>query len=67
MLKRCGNDLTRENVIKVATGLDVDVPMFLPGIHFYITPDNYDAFRQAQIARFDGKKMVPIGQLISVQ
>jgi branched-chain amino acid transport system substrate-binding protein len=67
VLKRCGNDLTRENVIKVATGLDVDVPMFLPGIHFHITPDNYDAFRQAQIARFDGKKMVPIGQLISVQ
>jgi hypothetical protein len=41
--------------------------MFLPGIRFHITPDNYDAFRQAQIARFNGTKMVPIGQLISVQ
>lgn len=28
---------------------------------------NYDAFRQAQIARFDGEKIVSIGQLISVE
>ena len=67
VLKGCGDNLTRENVIKVAGQLDVAVPMFLPGIRFHITPDNYDAFRQAQIARFDGKKMVPIGQLISVE
>ena len=67
VLKGCGDDLTRANVIKVASKLDVPIPMFLPGIRFHITPDNYDAFRQAQIARFDGKKMVPIGQLISVE
>ena len=67
VLKRCGDNLTRENIIKVATELDVDVPMFLPGIHFHITPDNYDAFRQAQIARFNGTKMEPVGDLIAVQ
>jgi branched-chain amino acid transport system substrate-binding protein len=67
VLTACGDNLTRENVIKVASQLNVEVPMFLPGIRFHITPDNYDAFRQAQIARFDGKKMVPIGQLISVE
>jgi branched-chain amino acid transport system substrate-binding protein len=66
VLKGCGDDLTRANVIKVAGHLDVPIPMFLPGIRFHITPDNYDAFRQAQIARFDGNKMVPIGQLIAV-
>jgi ABC-type branched-subunit amino acid transport system substrate-binding protein len=67
VLKGCGDDLTRANVIKVASKLDVPIPMFLPGIRFHITPDNYDAFRQAQIARFDGKKMVPVGKLISVE
>jgi ABC-type branched-subunit amino acid transport system substrate-binding protein len=67
VLTKCGDDLTRANVIKVAGSLDVPIPMFLPGIRFHITPDNYDAFRQAQIARFNGTKMVPIGQLISVQ
>jgi branched-chain amino acid transport system substrate-binding protein len=67
VLEGCGDNLTRANVVKVATHLDVAVPMALPGIRFHITPDNYDAFHQAQIARFDGKKMVPIGQLISVE
>lgn len=67
VLKGCGDDLTRANVVKVATHLDVAVPMALPGIRFHISPDNYDAFHQAQIARFDGKKMVPIGQLITVE
>jgi len=67
VLKQCGDDLTRANVLKIASHLDVAVPMFLPGIRYHITPDNYDAFRQAQIARFNGTKMVPIGQLISVQ
>ena len=41
--------------------------MFLPGIRFHISPDNFDAFRTAQIARFNGTKMVPIGKLISVE
>jgi branched-chain amino acid transport system substrate-binding protein len=67
VLKGCGNDLTRDNVLKVATQLDVEVPMFLPGIRYHITPDNYDAFRSAQIARFNGTKMEPVGQLIAVQ
>jgi branched-chain amino acid transport system substrate-binding protein len=67
VLKRCGDELTRENVVKVATGLDIAVPMFLPGIRYHIAPDNYDPFRQAQIARFNGTKMVPVGQLISVE
>ncbi len=67
VLKGCGDDLTRANVMKVATHLDVPVPMFLPGIRFHISPDNFDAFRTAQIARFNGTKMVPIGKLISVE
>jgi hypothetical protein len=66
VLQKCGDDLTRENVLNVATHLDVTVPMFLPGIRYHIMPDDYDAFREAQIARFDGKKMVPIGVLVSV-
>ncbi len=66
VLKGCGDNLTRANIVRVATHLDVPVPMSLPGIRFHIAPDNYDAFHQAQIARFDGRKMVPIGQLISV-
>ncbi len=67
VLKGCRDDLTRDNVVNVATHLNVAVPMALPGIRFHISPDNYDAFHQAQIARFNGKKMVPIGQLISVE
>ena len=32
VFKQCGNDLTRENVMKQAANLDIELPMLLPGI-----------------------------------
>lgn len=66
ILKRCGDELTRENLLKQATNLtDLSVPLLLPGITLTTTPTRYTPFRQMQIARFDGTTWVPEGPLIS--
>jgi ABC-type branched-subunit amino acid transport system substrate-binding protein len=66
VLKNCGDDLTRENLLKQSTNIkDLQLPLFLPGIKVNISPDDYTPWRQAQISRFDGEKYVPVGELVS--
>jgi ABC-type branched-subunit amino acid transport system substrate-binding protein len=66
-LELCGKDLTRENFIRAATTLTkVEAPMLLPGITITTRPDNYAAFSQMQMARFDGTTWVPEGPVISI-
>jgi ABC-type branched-subunit amino acid transport system substrate-binding protein len=66
VLQRCGEELTRENVLKQATTLDqVRLKMLLPGMTLSNSPDDYVAFRQYQLARFDGQGWVLMGGLIT--
>ena len=52
VLKQCGNDLSRENVMKQAANLkDFELPMALPGMKINTSPDNYSPIRQEQLAR----------------
>src|SRR5579883_1446617 len=65
VLRRCGDDLTRANVMKQATSLrDIALPMLLPGITVNTDPDHYTPIRQMQLERFDGKSWVRFGDLI---
>jgi branched-chain amino acid transport system substrate-binding protein len=44
ILKHCGDDLTRENVMKQAANLEnLELPMFLPGIKITTSPTDYRA------------------------
>ncbi len=66
MLKQCGNDLTRENVMKQAASLhDLALPMLLPGIVVNTSPTNFAPIKQAQMRRFDGERYVPFGPVLS--
>ncbi|KIZ46718.1 branched-chain amino acid ABC transporter substrate-binding protein [Rhodopseudomonas palustris] len=66
ILERCGDELTRDNVLKQATNLtELSAPLLLPGITITTTPTRYTPFSQMQIARFDGTTWVPEGELIS--
>jgi branched-chain amino acid transport system substrate-binding protein len=68
ILELCGDDLTRENLLKQATNLtDLATPLLLPGVTVTTTPTRYTPFRQMQIARFDGTTWVPEGPLISAK
>jgi ABC-type branched-subunit amino acid transport system substrate-binding protein len=63
VLKRCGDDLTRETLLKHATTLkDVTPPMFIDGIGVSNSPTDYRAIHHLQLARFDGTTLAPIGE-----
>jgi ABC-type branched-subunit amino acid transport system substrate-binding protein len=66
VLQMCGDDLTRENLLKQATTLkEVQAPLLLPGITINTRPDRYAPYTQMQVARFDGTSWVPEGPLLS--
>ena len=66
VLRKCGDDLTRENVMRVATGLnDVEFPMLLPGIRATTSATDYRPIEQFVMSRFDGKEWVPFTDIIS--
>ncbi len=55
VLKKCGDQLTRENLIRQATSLHGErLPMMLPGVSISTKPDDYAAFKVLRIAVFDG-------------
>jgi branched-chain amino acid transport system substrate-binding protein len=56
VLKKCGEQLTRENLIRQATSLHGErLPMMLPGITIGAKPDDYTPFKTLRIAIFDGE------------
>jgi ABC-type branched-subunit amino acid transport system substrate-binding protein len=64
VLRRAGDDLSRENVLRqIATLKDVRVPMLLPGVSITTGPDDYQPLERYQLARFDGRSWVPFGTL----
>jgi branched-chain amino acid transport system substrate-binding protein len=66
MLKQCGDELTRENVMKQAANLQhLELPMLLPGITINTDPTNFAPIRQAQLRRFDGERYVSFGPILS--
>jgi branched-chain amino acid transport system substrate-binding protein len=66
VLKQCGDDLGRENIMKQAANLhDLELPTLLPGIKLNTSPTNYHPIRQMQFAKFDGSIWVPFGDVIT--
>ena len=66
VLKQCGDDLTRESIMKQAANLhDFRVPMLLPGITINTSPTDFAPIKQIQMARFDGERWQLFGPLIS--
>jgi branched-chain amino acid transport system substrate-binding protein len=65
VLKACGNDLSRENMLKQATSLhDVENPILLPGIRINTSPTDYHPIRQLQLMRWTGKAWDLFGGVI---
>jgi branched-chain amino acid transport system substrate-binding protein len=64
ILKQCGEDLTRENLMRQAASLkNYELPMYLPGIKMNTSPTDYRGIKQMHLMRFDGKKWVLFGEL----
>ena len=66
VLKQCGDELTRENVMKQAANIhDFTVPMLLPGIKVNTSPTDFAPVKQVQMARFTGDRWELFGPLIA--
>jgi branched-chain amino acid transport system substrate-binding protein len=66
VLRQCGDELTRENVLRQATHMsDVVTPMLLPGIKLNTGATDYFPLEQLQLMRFDGERWVRFGELMS--
>ena len=66
VLKQCGDELTRENVMKQAANLhDFVVPMTLPGIKLNTSPTDFAPIKQMQMAKFSGERWELFGQLLT--
>ena len=64
VLKQCGNDLSRENILKQAENLkNVEFPLLLPGIKVNTSPTDHAPIEQEQLAKFDGERWVLFGEL----
>jgi branched-chain amino acid transport system substrate-binding protein len=65
VLKQCGNDLSRENMMKQAANLrNLESPVLLPGIRINTSPTNFHPIRQLQLMRWNGKVWELFGDII---
>jgi branched-chain amino acid transport system substrate-binding protein len=65
VLEQCGDDLTRENVMKQATSLkDFEVDLALPGIKINTSPTDYRIHKQFRMMRFNGERWQPFGPIL---
>jgi branched-chain amino acid transport system substrate-binding protein len=65
VLKACGDDLTRANIMKQAANIkDLQLPLALPGIKINTSPTDFSPFQSLQLQKFDGKQWVLFGSVI---
>ena len=65
VLRQCGNDLSRENVMKQAAAMkDYHGSVLLPGIGISTGPWNFRPIKQLRLVQFDGRTWQPIGDVL---
>jgi ABC-type branched-subunit amino acid transport system substrate-binding protein len=65
VLRQCGDDLSRENILRQATALkDYRPSVTLPSISINTGPSDYSPIKQMRLVQFDGYTWQPIGEVI---
>ncbi|WP_164937485.1 ABC transporter substrate-binding protein [Bradyrhizobium guangxiense] len=65
VLKQCGDDLSRDNIMRQAASLRGYNPsVALPDIRMNTSPSNYLPIRQMRLVQFDGRSWQPFGDVI---
>ncbi len=63
VLKQCGDDLSRANVMRQAANLhDLVLPMVSPGLVINTSPTDYQPLKSVRLVRFDGQHWVPLDE-----
>jgi branched-chain amino acid transport system substrate-binding protein len=63
VLKQCGDNLTRDNVMKQAASLNLELPMLLPGVNIKTGPDDFYPIEREQLMKFNGKSWELFGKV----
>lgn len=67
-LKKCGDDLTRANVMRQAANFkNQRIPMVLPGITINTSPTDYYPIQAIQLARFKGESWELFGDVLHAE
>jgi branched-chain amino acid transport system substrate-binding protein len=65
VLKQCGSDLTRENVLRQVNSIKgLQLPLLLPGITLNTGPEDHYPIEQLQLVKFDGKAWTRFGGVL---
>jgi len=64
VLQKCGDNLTRANIMKQASNLDLELGMLRPGIRIKTTPTDFQPIHQLFLIRFDGQQWQGFGGTI---
>jgi branched-chain amino acid transport system substrate-binding protein len=68
VLRAAGDNLTRENIMKIATNWPAtDLPVLLPGVKIGFTSNDYSPYHTLRTQRFDGTRWVIFGDPITVE
>ena len=68
VFKQCGDDLTRENIMRQAANIkNLELPLLLPGMRINTSATDFYPIEQMQLGRFDGKRWVLFGELINAE
>ncbi len=65
VLKQCGDNLTRENVMKQAANLNFEIGIYLPGTRIKTSPTDFAPIEQLQMQRFKGEAWERFGPIMS--
>ena len=66
VLRSCGDNLTRENVMKQAASIrDLELGGLLPGVKVNTSPTDFAPLSQLQLMRFKGETWEPFGEVLS--
>jgi ABC-type branched-subunit amino acid transport system substrate-binding protein len=65
ILRKCGDDLSRENVMRVATHMrNIEFPLLVPGVTVNTSPDDYRPIDQFELLRFNGESWDAISPVV---
>lgn len=68
VLRECGDELTRDNVRRIASNLkEPKIQMLLPGVSINTSPGDLHVFAALQPVRYNGVDLDPIGSVLSLK
>jgi hypothetical protein len=64
VLKQCGDDMTRANLMKQLANMDMEIGIYLPGIKIKTSPTDFAPMEQLQLQKFKGETWELFGPLM---